>query len=143
MELIIAGIIGGVLLAVVGMRVIWIVGSRAVDNGLDWLIHNFGNERAAKGSSRSGKIVSKAPVHHGKYVRLFDWLRRQQGSSVIVSFNKIEDILGFPLPPSSRRYIAHWYGYDGSAVARAIADAGWKASDVNLTAERVTFVRQR
>lgn len=79
--------------------------------------------------------------HHGKYVKLFDWLRRQQGPSVTVSFNKIEDILGFPLPPSSRRYLPHWYGYKGSAVARAIIDSGWKASEVNLTAERVTFTR--
>lgn len=87
--------------------------------------------------------MSKAPAHHGKYVKLFDWLRRQPGPSVTVLFSTVEDVLGFPLPPSSRRYMAHWYGYDGSAVARAIADAGWKASDVNLTAERVTFVKSR
>jgi hypothetical protein len=85
--------------------------------------------------------VSRQPTHHGKYVELFDWLRSQSGTSVTVSFGKIEEVLGFPLPPSSRRYMAHWYGYDGSAVARAIADAGWKASEVNLTAERVTFVK--
>ena len=74
-------------------------------------------------------------------MKLYDWLRRQAAPSVTVSFSKVEDVLGFPLPASSRRYMAHWYGYDGSAVARAIADAGWKATDVNLTAERVTFVR--
>lgn len=48
---------------------------------------------------------------------------------------------GFGLPDSCRNYEAHWYGYDGSAVARAIADAGWKATHVNLTAPTVTFVR--
>jgi hypothetical protein len=85
--------------------------------------------------------VSRQSTHHGKYVELFHWLRLQSGTSVTVSFGKIEEVLGFPLPPSSRRYMAHWYGYDGSAVARAIADAGWKASEVNLTAERVTFVK--
>ena len=57
------------------------------------------------------------------------------------SFSHIEDILGFTLPDSCRDYEAHWHSYDGSAVARAIADAGWKASHVNLTAETVTFVR--
>lgn len=48
MELFIGAIVGGVLLAVVLLRVIWVVVSSAVDNGLDWLIHTFGNERAAQ-----------------------------------------------------------------------------------------------
>lgn len=48
MELIIAAVVGGVLLAIVLMKLIWNVVSRAVDNGMDWLIHTFGNERAAK-----------------------------------------------------------------------------------------------
>ncbi|MFN2388500.1 MAG: hypothetical protein ABR575_02670 [Actinomycetota bacterium] len=48
MELLLAAIIGGLLLAVLVTILIWRVASRAVDNGLDWLIHTFGNERAAK-----------------------------------------------------------------------------------------------
>lgn len=48
MELLIAAVIGGVLLALVLLRLIWTVVSAAVDNGLDWLIHTFGNERAAR-----------------------------------------------------------------------------------------------
>jgi hypothetical protein len=46
-ELLIAAVVGGVLLAAALMAVIWKVISGAVDNGLDWLIHTFGNERAA------------------------------------------------------------------------------------------------
>ena len=48
MELIIAAVIGGVLLAVVIWKLIWTVVSGAVDNGVDWLVHTFGNERAAR-----------------------------------------------------------------------------------------------
>lgn len=48
MELLIAATIGGVLLATVLMGLIWKVVSAAVENGLDWLIHTFGNERAAR-----------------------------------------------------------------------------------------------
>lgn len=44
----IAAAVGGVLLAVVLMTVIWKIVSPAVDNGLNWLIHTFGNERSAK-----------------------------------------------------------------------------------------------
>ncbi len=72
--------------------------------------------------------MTRQRSHHGKYVKLFDWLRRQHGTSVTVSFSKVEEILGLPLPASSRRYLPHWYGYEGSAVARSIADAGWRAA---------------
>jgi hypothetical protein len=47
-ELLIAALIGGVLLAGTLMVVIWKVVSGAVENGLDWLIHTFGNEPAAR-----------------------------------------------------------------------------------------------
>ena len=49
-------------------------------------------------------------------------------------------ILGFPLPDSCRSHSPHWYSYAGSAVARAIIDAGWHAANVNLSLESVTFV---
>ncbi len=48
MELLIIAVIGGVVLAAVLMTVIWKIVSPATDNLLDWLIHTFGNERAAK-----------------------------------------------------------------------------------------------
>jgi hypothetical protein len=48
MELLIAAVVGGVVLAIVMLKVIWSVVSRAVDNGLDWLILTFGNERSAR-----------------------------------------------------------------------------------------------
>jgi hypothetical protein len=50
-------------------------------------------------------------------------------------------VIGMPLPPSCRRYPAHWYSYDGSAVARAIHDAGWRASGVSIDHQRVTLHR--
>lgn len=48
MELIIAGVIGGVFLAAVLWKLILTVVSGAVDNGVDWLVHTFGNEQAAR-----------------------------------------------------------------------------------------------
>lgn len=47
MELLIAAVLGGVVLAFVTMVAIWKVVSAAVDNLLRWLIYNFGNERSA------------------------------------------------------------------------------------------------
>lgn len=46
MELLIVAVIGGVLLAFILMELICVVVSGAVDNGLDCLIHTFGNESA-------------------------------------------------------------------------------------------------
>lgn len=48
MELVIAAVLGGVLLAAGLFVVIWKVASAAVDNLLDWVILHFGNERAAR-----------------------------------------------------------------------------------------------
>lgn len=62
-------------------------------------------------------------------------------SELRVSFGQLEAVLGFRLPDSSRNHLTHWYGYDGSAFARALADAGWKATQVNLTAETAQLRR--
>lgn len=46
--MLIVAVVGGVFLAAVLMTAIWKIVSPATDNLLYWLIHTFGNERAAK-----------------------------------------------------------------------------------------------
>ena len=48
MELVLAAVLVGVVLMIAVITVAWKVFSRAFDNGLEWLIHTFGNEQAAK-----------------------------------------------------------------------------------------------
>ena len=48
MELLIGAVVAGILLAAALWIVLWRVVSGAVDNGLEWLIQNFGNEEAAR-----------------------------------------------------------------------------------------------
>lgn len=48
MEIILAGAIAGVLLAIALFKVIWVVVGRAVENLLDWAIYNFGNDEAVR-----------------------------------------------------------------------------------------------
>lgn len=79
--------------------------------------------------------------HTGKYRPLWEWLRARSTAYEEMSFAQVEDILGFPLPPSAYNHAAHWSGYEGSAVARAIADAGWRARP-NLSRQRVVFERR-
>jgi hypothetical protein len=76
-----------------------------------------------------------------KYAVLSNWLLGERRDRIEVSFREIEEILGFPLPPSSRRHAAHWSGYDNSAVVRAIKDVGWRARNLDLKAERVVLER--
>lgn len=77
----------------------------------------------------------------GKYRNLWRWLQDQDAVEAMLSFTDVEEILGFALPSSAREHPPHWYGYGGTALGRAIRDAGWKASQVNLADEQVTFVR--
>ncbi|USX56234.1 DUF262 domain-containing protein [Lentzea sp. HUAS12] len=97
----------------------------------DLVIHNDDDEN-------EGATVAS---HTGKYRSLWRWLRQQSGNDISLSFAQVEQILDGPLPPSARNHLPHWYGYDGTALGRAIRDAGWKATHVNLIDEHVTFVQ--
>ena len=90
-------------------------------------------------SPREGNLAARG--HTGKYAPLWRWLRDQEARTVDMTFSEVEEVLGFPLPTSCRQHIPHWHSYDGSAVARAIGDAGWRASRVHLADETLTFVR--
>jgi hypothetical protein len=79
--------------------------------------------------------------HGGKYRPLWQWLRAQQDDLISTTFSAIEGVLGFELPPSSRRHLSHWHGYEGSAVARAIQDAGFRARNVDIGSETVELLR--
>ena len=81
-------------------------------------------------------------AHAGKYRALWAWLRDQPGERLPVRFAEIEEVIGMPLPPSCRKHPAHWSSYEGSAVARAIRDAGWVATSVNVEHEQLVLVRR-
>jgi hypothetical protein len=94
---------------------------------------------ASHGSPVEAEAYLPAASHTGKYRALWEWLQEQVPDAIELSFAQVEQILGMPLPPSARSHLPHWYGYQGTALGRAIRDAGWKASQVNLEDERVTF----
>lgn len=109
-----------------------------------------GVPRAAAGTAPGPSANPTAPLatgpatvrpHAGKYAPLYRWLRAQDVTTLTLTFGDVEEVLGFPLPNSCRQHVPHWHSYDGSAVARAIVDAGWKASRVHLTTEELTLVR--
>lgn len=100
-----------------------------------------GDGSAANPTAGGADGPSVAVTHAGKYAPLYRWLRTQEAATLTLTFGQVEEVLGFPLPASSRAHVPHWHSYDGSAVARAIIDAGWKATKVHLTDEELTMVR--
>ena len=81
--------------------------------------------------------------HAGKYRALWAWLHSLPGDRAPATFAQIEEIIGMPLPRSCRQHAAHWSSYEGSAVARAIHDAGWVAREVSIPAEHLVFQRRQ
>ncbi len=81
-------------------------------------------------------------AHVGKYRALWAWLRDQPGERLPVRFAEIEEVIGMPLPPSCHEHPAHWSSYEGSAVARAIRDAGWVATSVNVEHKQLVLARR-
>lgn len=77
-----------------------------------------------------------------KYRPIQAHLERQSMSELPMRFSEIEQILGFALPPSARRYPAWWSNNEGSHVAvQAWRNAGYRTSRVDVPGERLVFVR--
>ncbi|WP_444664291.1 GmrSD restriction endonuclease domain-containing protein [Cellulomonas sp. CW35] len=91
----------------------------------------------ASGEARAGRSRNAA----GTYDSLREWLAEQPIDVVSLSFEQVEDVVAAPLPASARAFEQHWRGYQGSALYRAIVDAGWRTAVVDLDAERVVLQR--
>jgi hypothetical protein len=98
--------------------------------------------QAGQGVETFDDSPSSVTEHTGKYRDLWLTLRNRDDDEWATTFSEIEDVLGFSLPKSARKYLPAWYGAKGSAVARAITDAGWRASSVNIKDETLVFRRR-
>lgn len=77
-----------------------------------------------------------------KYSPLRRHLAAEAAAQVDMTFGELDDLVG-GLPASARRHRPWWSNErEGSHVqARAWLDAGWRVDSVNLTAERVRFIK--
>ena len=68
----------------------------------------------------------------GKYEALFTLLKGSENNDLLLTFSKIESLLGFTLPSSAYKYQA-WLANDNShSHAKAWLNAGWKVTQVKL-----------
>ncbi|MGZ3297880.1 MAG: DUF7662 domain-containing protein [Asticcacaulis sp.] len=75
-----------------------------------------------------------------KYDPLEDYLKSVDGDSVPMGFSEIENVLGFELPPSSRRQRAWWSNNpDNNVMTRAWIDAGFETAKVDMREGKVVF----
>lgn len=81
-------------------------------------------------------------MYKGKYLKLGEYLSRQEASSITLSFEQIEDILGFKLPPSAYNRNPWWANEkEGTHVqAKSWMEAGW-IKDKHVLGKKVTFRR--
>ena len=77
-----------------------------------------------------------------KYEPLTRHLALRQLSEIPMRFADIEALLGFQLPPSSRKYRTWWSNNaDSSVITKAWLTAGYRTRDVDLAAEKLVFVK--
>jgi hypothetical protein len=75
-----------------------------------------------------------------KYEPLKRYLSSLAAPEWRASFGDVERILGFPLPPSSRRHRALWSNNPQNHVmTRAWLEAGWRTEQVDLDEGKVVF----
>lgn len=74
-----------------------------------------------------------------RYASLTAYLRDKGGTSLKLTFEEIEKILGSRLPVSARASRAWWANRKGGLQARSWMDAGYSASELDLEGQVVTF----
>lgn len=83
-------------------------------------------------------------VNVSKYAPLEKHLKSSIYTHVPMTFSQIESIIHDSLPPSARKHRAWWSNNPrNSVITYAWLAAGYKASDVNLEGETVTFVKEK
>lgn len=83
-------------------------------------------------------------VERGKYAPLYRHLLRFRGDEWRVTFNELEQVLGFELPSSARIHRPWWANQGergGHSHALAWEMAGWRTAQVDMADERLVFVR--
>lgn len=80
-------------------------------------------------------------MRKSKYKPLADYLSASNKNSVSLTFNQIEKILGFKLPPSSRKYRANWSNNKMEALAWGWLPVGYESFDVRMSDEIANFTK--
>jgi len=78
----------------------------------------------------------------GKYRHLAEHLYKSGMRVVELTFDKIEEIIGDKLPPSTREHRAMWANTDTHSISRAWMKVGYRTVDVDMKNGTVKFERR-
>lgn len=78
----------------------------------------------------------------GEYQLLHQYLRDRFADRVVLTFEQIEDLLGFPLPESARHERAWWGGAGPTGAQSEAWMLAGRTATVNLPARSVLFERE-
>ena len=81
------------------------------------------------------------PHASGEYRALYTYLERRYASVVVLTFEQIESLLGFALPPLARTEREWWTDIVGTQRHSAAWTGAGRTAAPNLGAETITFER--
>ena len=88
------------------------------------------------------RLLARPRVRDG-YLPLYTYLEHRYASSVVLTFEQIESLLGFALPPAARQEPAWWSSVTGNGSGDGEAwTAAKRTAMPNLMARHVTFERK-
>jgi hypothetical protein len=80
----------------------------------------------------------------GKYQRLYEYLENRYADTVVLTFQQVEDLLGFALPVLARQDQS-WWAVAGASSSEARFSDAWtlasRTAQPNLRAQTVVFER--
>jgi hypothetical protein len=110
---------------------------------LDWIM---GRRPAARRPSAPAANAERARAAEvcGKSAPLFKYLDERFADAVVLTFQEIEDLLGFPLPERARTSAEWWTAAERDETPWTLADS-WilaeRTARPNMQARIVTFER--
>lgn len=102
-------------------------------NLMEVLTPKWNEKKVISGSDAEPNQAGK----HGKYSKLYSYLRERGEKSMEMTFGELEEVLGFKLPKSAYTYSA-WWANGGHSHALTWMDAGYKVKVVSI-GEKLIF----
>ena len=80
--------------------------------------------------------------YNSKYYKLSNYLYESNQDIVVLTFSKIEEILGFELPASARKYQPNWSNTYTLSIPRSWLSVGYRVYQVDLNKETIYFRKE-
>lgn len=80
---------------------------------------------------------------YSKYYPLYEYLNGQDAQQVTLSFSKIEDIVGNPLPKTAKTLRAWWSNRSQGTQSQAWMQANYHVTEIDINQQAITFSRPK